>query len=188
MRLRLTFDEITAHPWESYSIDKWLEFRSFWLLWHFLWQKFGTFDFISYICSIARTCESKRPMAERPQERVSGRSYIWERRFRTFRAANANMLAWLAESWEKSAQAERLSLCITNFANSSIPQQTDDNETSAFGTFLYTYIYIVRAGVGFLRCLSCVGRAMRRPVMPGWAKKQTPTPFLYHKLNLKQYV
>ena len=83
---------------------------------------------------------------------------------------------------------ERLSLCITNFANSSIPQQTDGNETSTFGTFLYTYIYIVRAGVGYLRCLSCVGRAMRRPVMPGWAKKQTPTPFLYHKLNRKQYV
>jgi len=27
---------------------------------------------------------------------------------------------------------------------------------------------------------------MRRPLAPGWAEKQTPTPFLYHKLNLKQ--
>lgn len=26
---------------------------------------------------------------------------------------------------------------------------------------------------------------MRRPVMPGWAKKQTPTPFLYTKENDK---
>ena len=27
--------------------------------------------------------------------------------------------------------------------------------------------------------------AMREPLMPGWAEEQTPTPFLYHKLNLK---
>ena len=27
---------------------------------------------------------------------------------------------------------------------------------------------------------------MRRPVDPGWAEEQTPTPFLYYKLNLKQ--
>ena len=27
---------------------------------------------------------------------------------------------------------------------------------------------------------------MRRPVSPGWAEEQTPTPFLYHKLNLKR--
>jgi hypothetical protein len=27
---------------------------------------------------------------------------------------------------------------------------------------------------------------MREPVMPGWAEEQTPTPFLYHKLNIKQ--
>jgi hypothetical protein len=26
---------------------------------------------------------------------------------------------------------------------------------------------------------------MRRPTTPGWAEEQTPTPFLYHKLNLK---
>ena len=24
---------------------------------------------------------------------------------------------------------------------------------------------------------------MRRPKIPGWAEEQTPTPFLYHKLN-----
>jgi len=29
-------------------------------------------------------------------------------------------------------------------------------------------------------------RAMRRPTVPGWAEGQTPTPFLYHKLDLKQ--
>ena len=27
---------------------------------------------------------------------------------------------------------------------------------------------------------------MREPVMPGWAEEQTPTPFLYHKLNREQ--
>ena len=26
-------------------------------------------------------------------------------------------------------------------------------------------------------------RAMREPTVPGWAEEQTPTPFLYHKLN-----
>ena len=54
------------------------------------------------------------------------------------------------------------------------------------GAFLYTLIYIVRSGVGYLRCLSCVVRAMRRPTSPGWAEEQTPTPFLCICTNLKE--
>ncbi len=29
---------------------------------------------------------------------------------------------------------------------------------------------------------------MREPVIPGWTEEQTPTPFLYHKLNLKYFL
>ena len=80
---------------------------------------------------------------------------------------------------------ERLSLWTTNFANSSISHYRQMTTRRLRLVRFYILNYIVRAGVGYLRCLSCVGRAMRRPVVPGWAKKQTPTPFLYHMLTYK---
>ena len=36
----------------------------------------------------------------------------------------------------------------------------------------------MRTGVGYSALSILCGEAMRRPVFPGWAKKQTPTPFL----------
>ena len=74
--------------------------------------------------------------------------------------------------------------CETRTSQTRPSQQADDNETSAWSVSIYLiYKYIVRSGVGYERCLSCVKGAMRRPVSPGWAEKQTPTPFLYHKLT-----
>ena len=37
-------------------------------------------------------------------------------------------------------------------------------------------------------CLSCVGKAMRRPVVPGWTEKQTPTPFLCTTVRLLNFL
>ena len=50
------------------------------------------------------------------------------------------------------------------------------------GAFLYIHYYSSYwRGLTALSILC--GEAMREPVEPGWAEKQTPTPFLYHKLT-----
>jgi len=51
--------------------------------------------------------------------------------FELFEQRKPTCSTWLAEWQEESAQAERLSLWVVNFANSLSSQQADDNEASA---------------------------------------------------------
>ena len=60
------------------------------------------------------------------------------------------------------------------------PQQTDDNEASR-GAYLYTLNTYSSFWRGLTALSILCGEAMRRPVVPGWAEKQTPTPFLCMK-------
>jgi len=74
---------------------------------------------------------------------------------------------------------ERLSLCITNFANPYTHNRQMTTEASALCVYVYTLnIYSVLAWANE-RCLSCVSWAMRRPVMPGWAENSTCAFFVY---------
>ena len=57
-------------------------------------------------------------------------------------------------------------------------------ETSAWYVSIYLIIYS-SCWRGLTALSILCGWAVRRPLAPGWTKKQTPTPFLYHKLNLR---
>ena len=90
----------------------------------------------------------------------AGGLILWERRFRTSVVVNRESRKFLAtaDRWQR---ASTLSVSI--------------------------YLFIYSSFWRGLTALSILcGKAMREPTIPGWAKKQTPTPFLYHKLNLKQ--
>jgi hypothetical protein len=73
---------------------------------------------------------------------------------------------------------ERLSLWSKNFATSKT-YSWQMTTRRLRGAFLYTLIIYSTCWRG-LTALSILCRwAMRRPLDPGWAEKQTPTPFLY---------
>ena len=119
--------------------------------------------------------------------RFSRRFHRWRRFFR-FSFVVSKIIYIFAASFVSPVVGERAVLymrktfsnvwrCESWISQIPKPQQTDDNETSTCGAYLYT-IYIVRSGVGWWALSILCGKAMREPTIPGWAEEQTPTPFL----------